>query len=62
MGGQEKKMSIEVAIEEMAPQFALEIESEISLFKIARTLSDSFGMINHLIRKLLAKRCHPREG
>ena len=43
-------MSIDITIEEMAPQHALEIESEISLFKIAKTLGDSYGKINDLIR------------
>jgi effector-binding domain-containing protein len=43
-------MSIDVTIEEMAPQHALEIESEISLFKIAKTLGDSYGKINDLIK------------
>ena len=42
-------MSNDINIEEMAPQHALEIESEISLFKIAKTLGDSYGKINIML-------------
>jgi effector-binding domain-containing protein len=48
---QEKIMDPEFTIEEMPDQHALEIESQISIFKIAKTLGDSFQKIGALIEE-----------
>ena len=49
-------MDLKFNIEEMPAQHSLEIESEISIFKIAKTLGNSYQKINALIKEAGAER------